>query len=160
MSPVSDGRPLFRPEAVEAHAMGRTARRPLDLRERTTTWAFRGLLATIALAVLLGYTLHANLTAKGVAHVGQDARTATFLMPVGAVRRVHVGQPAWAVVHGHTVRGTVAAVGTPRAVTSGVVVPVSVALPTAASADADATGSGYVRLGHPTLAALLLGKHS
>ena len=75
---MTEKRPLFRPEAVEHHAKARTGGRPLDLRERRTTWLFRGLLAAVALAIGLAFAIPAETAAHGVAVVGPRGSDATL----------------------------------------------------------------------------------
>lgn len=71
----AEKRPLFRPEAVEHHLRGRATARRLDLRERRTSWVFRGVLVAIALAVLLAAMIEVDNTVTAPAAVGQDGRT-------------------------------------------------------------------------------------
>ncbi len=152
-----DGRPLFRPEAVEHHARGRTEQRPLDFGDRRTSWVFRGLVAAVFACVLVGFTVHADVSAKGMGTVGADGHTATLLLPAGAYGRLAAGQRVRLGLPGGDVHATVTSKGRPEARPDGIVVPVVAVLD--APRTAGAQGVAVVRLGHPTLAALLLGRH-
>lgn len=88
---VTERRPLFRPEAVEAHARGRAAGdEGLELREERTTWAFRGLLLALAAALVVAFTYHVDQTVRGPAVA--SGRTAVVEVPSGAVPRLRLGQ--------------------------------------------------------------------
>jgi hypothetical protein len=156
MTTTSDGRPLFRPEAVEYHARGRSEGKPLDLGERRTGWAFRGLVAVVVLALLAAFTLHADVSTKGTGRV-TAATTATLLLPAGALRRLHPGQRVRLDLGARHATGEVVTVGQPVAGEGGVAVPVTATLDRPETVGAQ--GVAVVRLGHPTLAALLLGGH-
>lgn len=86
-------RPLFRPEAIEAHARGRGVDdEGLELKEGQTAWAFRLLLVALLLAVLSAFTFEVSETARGeTAEV--DGRTAIVTLPAGAAPRLKPGQP-------------------------------------------------------------------
>lgn len=89
---VAEPRPLFRPEAVEAHARGRGADdEGLELKEGQTAWAFRLLIIALVLAVLSGLTIKVNETARGQAKVVGGAMVVD--LPVSALPRLHRGQP-------------------------------------------------------------------
>jgi hypothetical protein len=154
----TEGRPLFRPEAVEHHARGRTERRVLDLAERRTAWAFRVVMVAVVAALVAAVTVHADESARGSATVRADGRSVTVLLPVGALRRLRPGLPVRVRVAGHAVEGRVSSVGAPVASGGSAVVPVVADL--TGDADAGARGSAVVRLGRRTLAALLLGRHA
>lgn len=145
---MSDDRPLFRPEAVEAHARGRGADDAgLELREGRTAWAFRGLLLALAVALVVALTVKVDETARGPARV--SGRTAVVDLPVPALGRLRAGQP----VRLGEARGTVSSVGQPVVRGDAAVVPVSATL------DRDAAdGTAVVRLNRRTLAQLLLGR--
>jgi hypothetical protein len=157
MTTTSDGRPLFRPEAVEHHARGRADAKPLDLGEGRTSWAFRVLVAVVAVALVVAFTVHADVSARGTGTVDIEGRTATLLLPAGALRRLDAGQRFRLDLAGGAVHGRVLRVGRPAAGAGGVLVPVFASLDEVKRPGAQ--GVAVVRLGHPTLAALLLGGH-
>jgi hypothetical protein len=148
-----DGRPLFRPEAVEYHERGRTETRPLNFGSGRTAWFFRAIAMAVAICVALGLTLHADVSARGTGIVRDDGVTARLVLPIGAINRLRAGQAVRIDVGRRDARGHVTRVGNPE--TTGV--PVLVALD--APAPAQAHGLAIVRLGRPTLAGLLLGRH-
>jgi hypothetical protein len=155
-----DGRPLFRPEAVEHHARGRVAPRPLDFAERRTRWAFRGLMAVTLLCVLASLTVRADLSSRGTGQVLDGGHTALLQLPAGAVGRLAEGQRVRLHLPDGEVAGHVLYVDQPRAVAGvGLVVRVNAVLDRAEPEPVGAQGTAVVRLGHPTLFALLLGRH-
>ena len=154
---TSDGRPLFRPEAVEHHARGRTEPKPLDLGARRTGWAFRILVVATLVAIAVAFTVHADVSTRGRAELTPSGQIAVVLLPTGALRRLAVGQSVRVQLRGTTAHGRVREVQRPRDVDGTVVVPVLVYLDDLQTPPA--TGTAVVRLGHPTLAALLLGRH-
>lgn len=97
MTETEQKRPLFRPEAVEHHLRGRATTRQLDLRERRTTWVFRGLLVALAVGVLLAATIRVDNVITTAAAVGPDGRTVVVALsrePSEVVVGVEVqGQP-------------------------------------------------------------------
>jgi hypothetical protein len=140
-------RPLFRPEAVEAHARGRGVEdEGLELKEGRTAWAFRLLLLTLLGAIVLGLTVKVDETARGYARVA--GREATIDLPVGALARVRAGQP----VRLHSARGHVTFVGRPSAAGGVPIVPVLVTFESGEVVEGEAT----VTLARRTLAELLL----
>lgn len=145
-----DTRPLFRPEAIEAHARGRGVEdEGLELKEERTAWAFRLLLVLLVLAIAVGLTVKIEETAKGRASVTQGT-AATVDLPVGAAPRLREGQ----LVRLGKAKGTVTKVLAPTSRENGVpVVPVLVAFDRSPD-DGEAT----VRLSRRTLAELLLGR--
>jgi hypothetical protein len=139
--------PLFRPEAVEAHARGRGADdEGLELREGRTQWAFRVLLLVLVLALAAVLTVKVDETARGPLHAA--GATATVDLPVAALPRLRAGQQ----VRVGVVRGTVTTVGQPTARGDVAVVPVGTTLPS------DVAGTATVRLNRRTLAQLLMGR--
>jgi hypothetical protein len=87
-------RPLFRPEAVEAHARARVVTGgQLDLRERRTTWLFRGLLLGIALAVVVAFTVHVDREVTALGGGPVSGETVRFALPSRMDKTVRVGQP-------------------------------------------------------------------
>lgn len=139
--------PLFRPEAVEAHARGRGGDdEGLELREGRTQWAFRGLLLALLLALGMVLTVEVDETARGALRA--DGATAAVDLPVAALPRLRPGQQ----VRVGAVRGTVTTVGQPTAQGDIAVVPVGTTLPP------DVTGTATVRLNRRTLAQLLMGR--
>lgn len=147
-------RPLFRQEAVEHHARGLIAgQRTLDLTNRTTTFAFRVLLAVLAVAIFLAFTVETDESTQGEAVV--SGRQAQVLVPIGALGRLKAGQLVRIEVGGRTVEGSVVAIGAPVAGP-----PAAVPLTASLSDDPD-VGSGakveaVVRLERHSIAAMLL----
>ncbi len=143
-------RPLFRPEAVEAHARGRSFDddEGLDLKEGQTTWAFRLLILGLVVTVLAALTVKVEETARGNVVVS-GGRTVVHL-PITAAPRVARGQP----VRLGDARGTVDRIGEPVAPTDGgdPFVPVVVKVTQGTAAEGEAS----VRLSRRTLASLLL----
>jgi hypothetical protein len=143
-------RPLFRPEAVEAHARGRGVDdEGLELKEERTTWAFRLLLLALAVAIAAGLTVRIDETARGRATVAGN--TAVVDLPIGAFPRLKPGQQ----VRLHSARGEIAFVGAPQAGAGGVTtVPVTVNF----TKGEVVPGEAEVTLSRRTLAELLLGR--
>lgn len=149
MTETRENRPLFRPEAVEAHARGRGVEdEGLDLRENRTTWAYRLLVLGLLLAIVVGLTTKVEETAHGTAHVAGS--TVRVDVPIGALSRLQEGQ----LVRLDDLTGRVAMVNNPTSDAAGrPVVPVIVTFP----ADArPVPGEATVRLSRRTLAQLLL----
>lgn len=143
-------RPLFRPEAIEAHARGRGVEdEGLELKEERTTWAFRLLLLALAVAIAAGLTIRIDETARGRATVAGN--TAVVDLPIGAFPRLKPGLK----VKLHSARGEVSYVGAPSAAAGGVTtVPVTVTF-----AEGEVVpGEAEVTLSRRTLAELLLGR--
>jgi hypothetical protein len=147
---VSGGptRPLFRPEAVEAHARGRGVDdEGLELKERRTTWAFRLLVLALVATIAAGFMVQVDETARGQATVA--GRNAVINLPVAAGPRVRPGQP----VTLNGVHGTIVDIRDPASNDSGVaVLPVLAYFPEGQLAEGEAT----VRLARRRLASLLL----
>jgi len=141
-------RPLFRPEAIEAHARGRgTDDEGLELREGQTAWTFRLLVLSLVLAIAGGLTVKVDETARGPAHVAGD--TAVVDLPVSAFPRLRPGQQ----VRLHDAKGTIVKISQQPFTKDGVtLVPVTVSFPEGGVSDGNAT----VRLSRKTLANLLL----
>jgi len=140
---MTDKRPLFRPEAVEHHNRARTGGRTLDLRESRTVWLFRGLLATIALAVVASFAVRSEATARGPAVVGANGTTAVVTTDV---RRVRTGQRVTLTIGGERAHGDVTRVGrTGATVTLHGTYPIG------------AAGEATIHLGDAPVAELLLG---
>lgn len=137
-------RPLFRPEAVEHHAKARTGGRTLELRDNRVAWLFRGLLAAVAVAVALAFTIRTGTSATGPVVVHNNGRHVSFFVadprriPDDAVATVRAGGvERTARVHQRSAREVLLV------------------------ADGDlpdgATGSAVVPLGERSVAGLLLG---
>lgn len=143
-------RPLFRQEAVEAHARGRSFDddEGLDLKEGQTAWAFRLLIVGLVATVLAALTVKVEETARGRAFVS-GGRTVVHL-PIPAAQRVDVGQP----VRLGEAQGRIDRIGAPVAPNDGTepYVPVVVRVTEGQPRDGEAT----VRLSRRTLANLLL----
>jgi hypothetical protein len=107
MTETPEKRPLFRPEAVEHHARGQVGARRLDLREGRTVWVFRGLLAALALAVVLAFAVRVDSWTAAAATIGADGRTATLALE----REVPTGTEVRVRVDGREVRGRVTRAG-------------------------------------------------
>lgn len=144
-------RPLFRPEAVEAHARGRGVAddEGLELKEGRTAWSFRLLLFALALAIVVAFTVKVDQTARGRAEV--RGNSAVVLVPAGVLPRLRPGQLV--VLNG--AEGRVTRVPTGDDAMAGedgkAVVPV-----TATFAEAPAPGKATVVLSRQTLANLLM----
>lgn len=142
-------RPLFRPEAVEAHARGRSFDddEGLDLKEGQTTWTFRLLVLGLLVTIVAALTVKVEETARGTAVV--SGNRVTVHLPVSALGRVQRDQT----VRLPEAEGVVADVDEPEAPQDGqpylpVVVRVTKGTP--------AAGDASVRLSRRTLASLLL----
>ena len=141
-------RPLFRAEAIEAHARGRGADdEGLDLKERRTSWSFR-ILILLLVAVVSG-TLMVNVdeTARGEATVA--GRNAVIALPVSSTPRLRPGLQ----VTLNGARGTVTAIQGTKTKGESAFVDVL------ATFDRDPVeGTASVRLSRGTLVSLLLGR--
>jgi hypothetical protein len=140
---MTEKRPLFRPEAVRHHAMARTDRRVLDLREGRTVWTFRAILLAVVAAVALAFAIPVQQTAHGLAVVGPSGRDA---LVAARVVGGEVGAPVTLHVGGRDIAGRVAHYDAGFAVTLD------------EPATPGATGTATVRLGRRSVAALLLGR--
>jgi hypothetical protein len=146
--PQTGTRPLFRPEAIEAHARGRgTDDEGLELREGQTAWTFRLLILSLVLAIGAGLTVKVDETARGPAHVA--GQTAVVDLPVSSFLRLRQGQQ----VRLHDAKGTIVNISQQPFTKDGVtLVPVTVSFPEGDVHDGTAT----VRLSRKTLKDLLL----
>lgn len=110
-------RPLFRPEAVEAHARGRGADdEGLELREGQTAWTFRILILLLVLAIAVAFTVRVSETARGQAKV-VGGRVVVEL-PVAAGPRINAGDK----VRLGELKGKVSGIGGPVTHPNGVTV--------------------------------------
>ena len=149
MTETRDTRPLFRPEAVEAHARGRGVEdTTLDLKEHRTTWAYRLLILGLVLAILGGLTVRVEETARGKATVA--GLNVVVLLPIGTLPRVEEGQR----VRLDDLTGRVTVVGSPTSDDGGrPVVPVLATFP---EGTRPVDGEATVRLSHRTLFQILV----
>ena len=149
MTETRENRPLFRPEAVEAHARGRGVEdEALDLRENQTTWAYRLLILGLALAIVGGLTVRVEETAHGKATV--TGSNVVVDLPIGALARLREGQ----LVRLDGLTGRVEHINPPTSDRDGrPVVPVVVTFPPGSRPVA---GDATVRLSRRTFAQLLL----
>lgn len=139
-------RPLFRPEAVEHHARAKVGNRTLELRERRVAWLFRALLAALAVAVLLAFTIRTETEAHGAAVVGRDGRRATVF--IARTDRLTDATTVTLDVGGAKVTGRITGMGGPAEVLVRLDSP----------AAPDARGTAVIPLGRKSVAALLLGR--
>jgi hypothetical protein len=153
---TEDQRPLFRLEAIEAHARGRGVEdEGLELKEGRTKWAFRLLCLAILVTVLAGFTVSVDQTARGYARVpaGRSPRSAVVDLPIGALPRLAEGKT----VRLHDARGKIVHIGQPSSTKEGeAIVPVLVDFTEGEVVEGEAT----VLLARQTLVDLLLRRNS
>lgn len=147
-------RPLFRPEAVEHHAKARIASgKGLDLRERRTTWLFRGLLVAMVLAVLAAFSVHVDRSVAAPAVVDSSGRVA-FGLPGNLTDSLRVGQDVTLLLDGRELRGTLRQWEQPEDAQNGALVAVA----DVPGAPAGERGRVVLRLGRQSVAEQLLGR--
>lgn len=146
---MTETRPLFRPEAIEAHARGRGADdEGLDLKEGRTAWSFRVLILLLVGAIVGTLLVNVDETARGKAEVAGS--NATIELPVDAAPRLREGLT----VTLNGARGTVTAIS-PETTTRGEKAFVTVL---ATFEENPVEGTASVRLSRGTLVSLLLGR--